>query len=65
MRYTTKRPNAPKLWWEELPLVADLPPPAVLTVHDDGPRDTGLIDADGNKIMRLPNAIGFPITRQG
>lgn len=61
MRYVTQRNQPARLWWEELPAVADLPPPATLTVHDVGPIDTGLVDENGNKIMRLPDPIGFPI----
>ncbi len=61
MKYVVKRPA--RAWWEELPVVADLPQPAPLTVHDNGPIDTGLVDKDGNKIMRHPDRIGFPIIR--
>lgn len=53
-RYVAKpRAEADCDWWSR----SDAPP--VPTVDDHQPRDTGLLDANGNTIWRLPNPIGF------
>lgn len=50
MRYII-RPRAS--WDEETPMIEGK------TVHEPEPRDTGLIDKDGNKIWRVMSPIGF------
>lgn len=52
-RYVT-RPKADDDYWPETaPFITSL------TVSDHEAADTGLLDADGNTIWRLPNPIGF------
>lgn len=53
-RYFTKRPRADDEYWEPTtPLLTSI------EVCDHEAVDTGLIDADGNAIMRAPNPLGF------
>lgn len=42
-------------WAEDVPYLPDL------EVISDGPVDTGLITAEGMKIWREPEPIGFPV----
>jgi hypothetical protein len=60
MRYTTKRPAA---WYEFVPSGDGerLPHPMV-TARE--PEWTGLVDADGRRIYRLPDPIGFLPTKE-
>lgn len=53
-RYTIKREPAKASWWEAAP--QPLPYPQLWLPE---PVDTKLLDADGNKIMRHPDQIGF------
>ena len=59
MRYTTKRPAA---WYEFVPSGDGdrLPQPQVA---EREPVWTGLVDADGNRIYKLPDPIGFLHTK--
>lgn len=41
-------------WWE-----TQMPPLNHPTATEPAPVDTGLLDADGRKIYRLPDQIGF------
>lgn len=41
--------------WTEM----DYGPRQAIDVYDTEPADTGLLDADGNPIMRVPDRIGF------
>lgn len=53
-RYVSIRRAEKASWWfDQGPLTPSL------TVDDHEPVDTGLLDADGNSIMRLPNPVGF------
>ena len=52
-RYFTQKPRASDdEWWPD-PIIH------VPTVCDHVAVDTGLIDTDGNSIMRAPNPVGF------
>ncbi len=53
-RYVTGNPKERASWWHD-----DTPMLPHLTVDDHTPVDTGLVDAEGNPIYRLPNPIGF------
>jgi hypothetical protein len=53
-RYVTKSPCA---WIADD--VWDAPVRPDIVVADHAPIDTGIIDAQGNAIFRLPNPIGF------
>lgn len=54
-RYVAKRP-APRSWWE-----GEGDGPVVTHVEVEGPASaaTGLLDRDGNELLRLPDRIGF------
>ena len=54
-RYVSTRPPLRADWWQTQP-PPPLPHPQVF-VGD--PVDTGLLDVAGNKIMKLPDEIGF------
>lgn len=49
-----KAPTADESWQEQA-----APPLGHPTVYDAGPQDTGLIDQQGNSILRVPDPIGF------
>lgn len=53
-RYTSSRPRG----WIEDDVYAD-PARLDIVVSEAGPVDTGLLDAGGNAIFRIPNPIGF------
>ena len=61
-RYTIQRPQ-PKLWWHYMPEAYEPTATPALTVHSEAAKDTGLLDVDGNKIMKSPERIGFPLTK--
>jgi len=49
-------PKAPKAAWDDDPLVADVTTRTVI-LEDDGPVKTGLLDANGTPLYRMPNRI--------
>ena len=51
--------NAPRQWWQDMPERYDETAAPLLTVYPVEATDTGLVDANGNPIMRAPRAIGF------
>lgn len=53
-RYISIREPAKSSWWEATP--QPLPHPQLWLPE---PVDTKLLDADGNKILRMPDQIGF------
>lgn len=58
-RYFT-RPRALRAFWvEDEHFSPDPTPSPQLTVSDHEATDTGLIDLNGDCIMRAPNPIGF------
>jgi len=52
-RYYTQRRAVRADRWELDPLVPEL------SVPDHAPTDTGLVDKNGDPIMRAPNPMGF------
>ncbi len=59
MRYEVRPLN----WWQYLP---DNPiTPAAPVVMPPEPVNTGLVDHRGTPIWRMPERIGFPITKEG
>lgn len=52
-RYRVIRSFEEDAWEEWRPLLPSL------TVDELSPQDTGLLDQHGNKIVRMPNGIGF------
>lgn len=54
-RYVSKGQTTRSFWWDQ-PVNPQLPHPQVV-VSD--PVDTKLLDADGRRIYRLPDPIGF------
>jgi hypothetical protein len=48
-----------KNWWQEMPEQYDAPPAPQITVFPSEPTNTGILDADGNPIMRNPYPVGF------
>lgn len=52
--FVVKEKSTLSNWWEALP--QPLPHP---TVTASEAMETGILDKDGNKIMRAPDAIGF------
>lgn len=56
-RYVSDHRRAPPAtsddWWYAGPLVPSL------STAEHHPVDTGLLDVKGNRIMRLPNPMGF------
>lgn len=55
-KYAIKINNLPKSGYNSY---GDYVPDVIPYVSDHNPVDTGLVDKDGNAIMRLPNPIGF------
>ena len=55
-RYTVVQP---KLWWHYMPEDYPAGPQPALSVTDSPPRDTGILDANGRKIVKLTDPIGF------
>jgi len=51
MRYVSIRPRMD--WRDETPMLE------ARTVHEREPIDTGLLDAEGNRIYRVMSPIGF------
>lgn len=58
-----------KSWWQDMPELYEPSAVPMLTVYPSEAVDTGLLDADGNPIMRSPARIGFlpsvPREREG
>lgn len=52
-RYISRRPRADDDYWREPPFITNL------TVMESDPVSTGLLDADGNEIVRMNDPIGF------
>lgn len=52
-RYVVRNASAEDAWWIERPAENNI------TVYDAEPADTGLVDSQGNRIVRLPDQIGF------
>lgn len=51
--------SRPRSFWVEDDYYADDSPAQLPTVSDHEPVDTGIIDVNGNPIMRAPNPVGF------
>lgn len=51
--------RAPRLLYEDLYLNERVHLPSMIVESDIDPIDTGILDADGCAILRLPNPIGF------
>lgn len=54
-RYVTRRPSPARAWFEPTP-APPLPHPQS---YVSDPVETGVLDVDGNKIFRMPDAVGF------
>jgi len=57
-RYFT-RPKAAKAFYVEDDIYDGPPTSGIPTVCDHEATDTGIMDANGNTIWRLPNPVGF------
>ena len=55
-RYATRAATPRAYWLDEGTAMAVVDH---LSVPEHGPVDTGLVDARGDAIMRLPNPVGF------
>lgn len=55
-RYVTRA-----FWVEDEHFMPDMRQDSLPTVIEREPRDTGLLDKDGNRLWRLPDPIGFRI----
>lgn len=54
------KPRRPRQWWQDEDDFAPYEPPPSITVHEEeDERWTGHLDANGNKLMRPRNPIGF------
>ena len=53
MRYVSARTRPRSGWDDEHPMLE------AKTVHEPEPIDTGLLDADGNRIYRVMSPVGF------
>lgn len=60
-RYVTGIAARPRAFWWDQPVNPQLPHPQAI-VSD--PVDTGLLDADGRKIYRTPDPVGFVWPKQ-
>ena len=60
-RYVTLRqPQRQRSWYDfGHDHEVSAPPLGQPSVYDPGPVDTGILDKDGNRIYRTPDAIGF------